>query len=41
VRDRLASLDMDAVRADVQPFLESRQDALLISQEYLLGLLPE
>jgi predicted nucleotidyltransferase component of viral defense system len=41
VRDRLASLDLDAVRADVQPFLESRQDALLISQENLLGLLPE
>lgn len=39
VRERLATLDMRAVRDDVSPFLERPQDAALLSRENLDGLL--
>lgn len=38
VRARLESLDIDAVLADVRPFLERPQDAALLTRENLLGL---
>ncbi len=39
VRKRLASLDAKAIRDDVSPFLERREDAGLLTGENLLGLL--
>lgn len=39
VRDRLASLDVAAVAADVRPFLERPQDAALLTRQNLTGLL--
>jgi predicted nucleotidyltransferase component of viral defense system len=39
VRERMATLDMQAVRDDVSPFLERPQDAALLSHENLAGLL--
>ena len=39
VRKRLETLDMQAVRDDVSPFLERPQDAALLTRENLLGLL--
>jgi hypothetical protein len=41
VRERLASLDLQAVRDDVMPFLERPQDAALLTRENLEGLLQE
>jgi len=40
VADRLAALDVTALRNDVSPFLERPQDARLITRENLLGMLP-
>ncbi len=39
VRDRLDSVDMRAIRADVSPFLERPQDAALLTRENLVALL--
>jgi len=36
---RLAELDIRAIRADVEPFLERREDAALLDKEILSGLL--
>ena len=40
VRERLASIDMDAIVSDVRPFLERPQDAVLLTRDNLRGLLP-
>ena len=39
VRARLAAFDMEAIAADVRPFLERPQDASLLSRDNLLALL--
>lgn len=39
VRERLARLDLQAVRDDVSPFLERPQDAALLTRANLEGLL--
>jgi hypothetical protein len=39
VRVRLESLDMEAIAADVRPFLERPQDAALLTRDNLVGLL--
>ena len=39
VGDRLASLDMKAIAADVRPFLERPQDAALLTRDNLSGML--
>ena len=39
VRERLATLDVKAVRDDVGPFLERREDSMLLTRENLEGLL--
>jgi hypothetical protein len=41
IRERLASLDLPAIRADVGPFLERPADAALLTAENLRGLLRE
>jgi hypothetical protein len=41
VRKRLGSLDVKAIRDDVSPFLERREDAGLLARENLLGLVRE
>ena len=38
VRERLATLDVKAIRADVGPFLERPGDANLLTRENLQGL---
>lgn len=40
VRDRLGSVDTDAIGDDVRPFLERPQDAALLTRDNLMGLLP-
>jgi hypothetical protein len=39
VAQRLADLDFQALRADVAPFLEHRDDAALLTKENFLGIL--
>jgi len=39
VRERLAMVDMQAVRDDLGPFLERPHDAALLTRENLEGLL--
>ena len=39
VRERLATLDMQAIREDVGPFLERPQDAALLTRDNLEELL--
>jgi hypothetical protein len=39
VKDKLASLNMKAVAADVSPFLERREDAKLLNRDNLSGML--
>jgi hypothetical protein len=39
VEDKLASLDMKAVAADVHPFLERPQDAALLTRDFLSEML--
>ena len=39
-RERLATLDMQAVRDDVSPFLERPQDAALLTRDNLDELIP-
>lgn len=40
VRDRLGSIDMNAISSEVRPFLERPQDAALLTRDNLAGLLP-
>lgn len=40
VRARIVAADVDAIIADVRPFLERPQDAALLTRENLLALLP-
>lgn len=41
VRSRIEAFDMEKISADVSPFLERPQDAVLLSRDNLLGLLEE
>lgn len=41
VQKRLAALDMDAIAADVRPFLERPQDAAFLTRENVSGMLRE
>jgi len=41
LRGRLERLDLEAIRADVSPFLERSQDAAMLTRDNLLGLLGE
>jgi predicted nucleotidyltransferase component of viral defense system len=39
LRSRLEVLDLSAIRADIQPFLERREDLMLLTKEHLLSIL--